>query len=188
MNYILNYSKAMNQAKWRVLETLAVLKNKWVTVIGERFLDNYGNCLTYWRVDRPDSVIVIPVWNEKLLICSPSYRPGVDQQTFDFPGGRLHPGKSPKETAYEILERELKIERSSLEYMSPVNQQPWLVDSSFSSQKLHVFEAKLKDSCVHPSAVALEYPMREIGKILSKLVCLQCRCAFLDWLYQQNIT
>ncbi|WP_289018893.1 NUDIX domain-containing protein [uncultured Desulfobacter sp.] len=176
----------MSKGKWKILETLAVFKNRWVTLIGERLLDNHGNQLNYWRIDRPDSVIVIPLRKDKLLICSPVYRPGVDMETPDFPGGRLSPDKSPKEAAYEVLERELGLERGSLEHMLPVNRKPWLVDSSFSSQKLHVFEAKLKDNCVYSTNMAIECPIQETENILSRLICLQCRCAFLDWLYQHN--
>jgi hypothetical protein len=177
----------MSNGKWQVLETLAILKNQWVSLIGERLLDNHGKELTYWRVVRGDSVIVIPVQKENFLICSPVYRPGVGRKTHDFPGGRHDPVRTPKETAYMILEREMGIKTTAVRSMQMVNEEPWLVDSSFSSQKLYVFEAVLDDDIyVDLADEGIECPIVQAEIILKRLICLQCRCALLDWLHQRK--
>jgi hypothetical protein len=46
-------------------------------MIGERLLDGAGRELDYWRVEKPDSLLVITVHRGNLILPARSYRPGV---------------------------------------------------------------------------------------------------------------
>ncbi len=172
---------------WQVLENLMIMKNRWISLIGERLLDDKGNHLSYWRVERCDSVVIIPIYRHMFLLPAPVYRPGVALKTHDFPGGRHEKGRQPIETAHMILKRELGISTVDVQTMRLMNEQPWLVDSSFSNQKLHIFEAVLNDAAlVDPTLLDVRCPIDQAETLLNKLVCLQCRCALLDWLHKHD--
>jgi hypothetical protein len=44
--------------------------------IGERWLCDQGRELEYWRVEKVDSVIVLPIQAGRLLCVRPTFRPG----------------------------------------------------------------------------------------------------------------
>lgn len=95
----------MKNNYWQLLETLVHLKNQWITFVGERLLDKQGKNITYWRVERSDSVIVIPILEEMIILPKPFYRHGVGYQTHDFPGGSHDADHDPMQTAYQVLQR-----------------------------------------------------------------------------------
>jgi hypothetical protein len=172
---------------WRVLESLMVMKNRWISLIGERLLDNKGNQLDYWRVERCDSVIILPIHQNVFILPKSEYRPGVGMRTHDFPGGRHEKCREPLQSAHLILERELGIVSADIQTISLINDKPWFVDSSFSSQKLHVFEAILKDEAlIDPGRVDICCPVNQTESLLNMLVCMQCRCALLEWKQHNN--
>ncbi len=104
----------MNQQPWQFKETILSLQTGWLTVIGEKLKTPQGRLLDYWRVEKADSVIVLPIHRQQLLLPPPVYRPGVDQATWDFPGGRCPEGQSLHTAATTILQRELGIVHSAL--------------------------------------------------------------------------
>ena len=175
----------MTSINWKLLETLARVENQWISLIGERLIDEQGQSINYWRVERSDSVIVIPVHRQQILLPKPFYRHGVGLQTYDFPGGRHNGNKEPVDTAYQVLHRELKVKASAVDHMTFLNPEGWLVDSSFSSQKVFAFEAHIsEDASVSPEVVDISQPANRTGAaiILEKLNCLQCRCALMEWI------
>jgi len=171
-------------SEWRRVHGLATIASRWVTVFAERWRDDSGSELDYWRVERPDSVIVIPVQDCSLLLPHPSFRPGVGGATLDFPGGRVAKDRDPAAMVSLILARELAIPAHAITGISPINNYGWAVDSSFSSQRLWGFSAHI-DRSLNLSDRALAKRVQATGKnitdLLDKLECLQCRALLMEW-------
>lgn len=171
-------------ASWERLDRFAELRSHWVTLIGEHLRDAQGRVLEYWRVERASSVVVLPLHRGALLLPPPSFRPGVGRATLDFPGGRLADGMRPEAQAASVIERELGIASAdmvALERLSP--EAGWDVDSSFSSQRLHGFLARLHETAT-PQAPGIERVNADaagIETLLQRLTCLQCRAVLQAW-------
>ncbi len=167
---------------WQTHDRFLELRSRWMTLIGEHLEDHQGRRLEYWRIEKADSVIILPLQGDRLLLPTPSYRPGVGQITLDFPGGRVAVGQSAEQAAVLTLERELGIPADAISQLAPLNTNGWLVNSSFSNQKLYGFVAHIE----HTSAfemVAATYSTNRSGiqELLQKLTCLQCRALLLEW-------
>ncbi|MDB9315551.1 NUDIX hydrolase [Spirulina sp. CS-785/01] len=172
---------------WKTLSRFVNIQSPWLTVIGEHLQDDQGKPLDYWRVEKDDSVIVLPLHNQQLLLPQPMYRPGVQSITLDFPGGRRPASASPEEAAYGILNRELGILPPQIATLTPLNAQGWEINSSFSNQRLYGFVATLHPQTVLDTEKLGEtYPHTSDGidTLLSRLTCLQCRMVLLEWLRQ----
>lgn len=85
----------MASQDWQVCNRILELRSQWLTLFSEHWQTGQGQQLEYWRVEKADSVIVLPVLNQQLILAPPMYRPGVQTQTLDFPGGRVSEGHSP---------------------------------------------------------------------------------------------
>jgi len=173
------------QRPWQVKDRFLELRSRWMTLIGEHLQDERGQLLEYWRVEKADSVIVLPVQNSRILLPAPSYRPGLGQITLDFPGGRISEGQDHREAALMTLKRELGIEATAVTRLTPLNSEGWAVNSSFSNQKLYGFTADIDGG---PStSELLTYPANSIGvsDFLKSLTCLQCRAVLLEWWLKQ---
>jgi len=46
---------------WQYLSRIVEIRSPWLSVIGERLVDGAGQELDYWRVEKPDSLLVITV-------------------------------------------------------------------------------------------------------------------------------
>jgi len=169
---------------WRVHDRFLELHSRWMTLIGEHLQDHQGEILEYWRIEKADSVIVLPIQNGQFLLSPPSYRPGVGQVTLDFPGGRVSDKQTPEQAAIATLTRELGIEAAEIVQIIPLNTEGWSVNSSFSNQKLYGFVAHIHSlSNLFPKAIATTYPVSAAGihQLLQDLNCLQCRAVLLEW-------
>ena len=51
---------------WQVNDRFLELRSRWMTLIGEHLQDDRGQLLEYWRVEKADSVIVLPVQNSMI--------------------------------------------------------------------------------------------------------------------------
>ncbi|WP_201220242.1 NUDIX hydrolase [Halochromatium roseum] len=121
---------------WQRLREIVRIDSDWVRLIAERWLCDKGQELEYWRVEKVDSVIVLPLYRQQLLCVRASFRPGIQRATLDFPGGRLPAGQQPLELAPLLLERELGVTPTALQRTEPLNQAPWVINSAFSNQGL----------------------------------------------------
>jgi len=169
---------------WRVQDRFLELHSRWMTLIGEHLQDHQGEILEYWRIEKADSVIVLPIQHGQFLLPLPSYRPGVGQVTSDFPGGRVSDKQTPEQAAIATLKRELGIEAAEIVQIIPLNTAGWAVNSSFSNQKLYGFVAYIhSSSTLFPKAIATTYPVSAAGihQLLQDLNCLQCRAVLLEW-------
>ncbi len=170
----------MNEQPWQFQETILSLQTGWLTLLGEKLKTPQGELLDYWRVEKADSVIVLPVYQQHLLLPPPVYRPGVGRFTWDFPGGRRSDDQNLQDAATAILERELGVAGC----LSPINQVGWPINSSFSNQHLYGFVAEIRsDAVLIPDKLGATYPLTNQGiqSLLNRLICLQCRSLLMEW-------
>ncbi len=170
---------------WKVKNTIVRISSPWVEVVAENLLDNKGNPCEYWRVEKADSIIIIPCYNGSIIVPKPSYRHGIQKETYDFPGGRRERDEDIRKSALSILSRELKIKKQDVIDLNLLNETPWYVNSSFSNQRLYGFTARISSTALLPQCLNIEsFSMEEDMKpLLNKLSCLQCRGVLLEWLY-----
>ncbi|GAB4377546.1 MAG: NUDIX hydrolase [Elainellaceae cyanobacterium] len=176
--------------RWQTCDRFLELRSHWVTLIGEHLQDDRGQTLEYWRVEKADSVIILPIQHDRILLPSPSYRPGVGEVTLDFPGGRVSEGQSPTEAAIVTLQRELGIRTAAITKLASLSIQGWLVNSSFSNQKLYGFVAQIQENVpLLPELVTSTYPVSSAGvhQLLQDITCLQCRAVLLEWWLKQQL-
>jgi hypothetical protein len=173
-----------DEQPWQVHDRFLELHSRWIRLIGEHLQDHQGEILEYWRIEKADSVIILPIQDGQFLLSPPSYRPGVGQVTLDFPGGRVSEGQTFEQAAITTLKRELGIEAANITQLIPLNTEGWAVNSSFSNQKLYGFAAHIHSiSTLFPKAIATTYPVSAVGvhQLLQDLNCLQCRAVLLEW-------
>ncbi|MFM2064521.1 MAG: hypothetical protein RLZZ507_4192 [Cyanobacteriota bacterium] len=173
---------------WQIEERFLELRSKWLTLIGEKLQDDHGNILEYWRVEKADSVVILPIHKNSIILPPPSYRPGVGELTLDFPGGRVRDGESLEFAVANILLRELGISENQITKISALNNQGWLVNSSFSNQKLYGFVAEIQSNLeIDQEYIGALYPINSTGvnDLLNHLHCLQCRAVFMEWWLHQ---
>jgi hypothetical protein len=176
-----------NSNEWRLLKEVVRTSSQWVTLVGEKWLCDKGKELEYWRVEKVDSVIVLPVHGGMLLTAKPTFRPGVRRETLDFPGGRLPNGKLPADIVPMLLERELGVSAVDIKGIRALNTAKWDINSSFSNQGLWAFTAEIADEWLpQESLVGLRASADDCGvDVLSEsLDCLQCRAVLLEWARQ----
>ena len=168
---------------WQVERPLTRLITPWLNLIGERLKTSDGAELDYWRIERADSAIVVPIWRQHLLLPAPIYRPGIQEVTLDFPGGRVQPGQSSLDAAKLILQRELTITAEAIQSIHALNLVGWPVNSSLSNQRLYGFWAQLRDDTdLAPGVVGQQYSFTPSGiaQLLAVLPCLQCRALLME--------
>jgi hypothetical protein len=177
----------MSVGEWRLIKEFVRTTSQWVTLVGERWLCDKGKELEYWRVEKVDSVIVLPIYQGMLLTAKPTFRPGVGRETLDFPGGRLPEGKLPVDIVPLLLKRELGVSVAEIKSVNALNDGKWDINSSFSNQGLWAFTAEIADEWIPSgSLVGLQANADERGidLLLKSLDCLQCRAVLLEWARQ----
>ena len=107
-----------DEEPWLLLSQMVEVRSPWLSVIGERLRDATGREREYWRVEKPDSLLVITIQDGRLLLPARSYRPGVGRTTLDFAGGRLQDPSMIPETAQALSAMEGVAEVSSLLWKS----------------------------------------------------------------------
>ncbi|UKO98219.1 NUDIX hydrolase [Nostoc sp. UHCC 0870] len=176
--------KKLSQPAWKIHDRFLELRSNWLTLIGEHLQDHQGQILEYWRIEKADSVVIIPIQSNYLILPPLSYRPGLGELTLDFPGGRAIPGQNPDTAVPAILQRELGVELATIGQIIPLNTEGWAVNSSFSNQKLYGFVAYLQPHPIVASEyVGATYPATSTGvhDLLQHLICLQCRAVLMEW-------
>lgn len=163
----------MNQQPWRKIRRIRKITSKWVNVYADELVDNDGNHLEYWHVDRADSAIVVVRQGSEFVLPEPQYRPGVGKATLDFAGGRITDDETPTQAAARLVKKELG---TNPPVLKPVNSQPLLVDSSFSNQKVYGFVTEL------PADASPKGERLTAEQLLGQLECMQCRSILLELL------
>ncbi|HSW77753.1 MAG TPA: hypothetical protein VLG36_03070 [Candidatus Chromulinivoraceae bacterium] len=153
----------------------SLVQSKWITIYKDAVKSNDGRTLEYVTVDRSDSVIIIVVKEGQFILGGEQFRPGADEKTLDFVGGRVD-SLEPTVAAEITLRRELSLDESVSIDIMLVTKSPLYVDSAFSNQKLHGYIVNLKSDVTLPSD-AKSYTYEEL---LRDLRCLQCRAILLE--------
>jgi len=172
--------------KWTVVKELKRVSTPWLTLIGERLNDNNNHQLDYWRVEKPNGILVIVVQNNQILLPKPFYRPGIGRYTLDLPGGRqINPKNKIINDARDIVKRELGIEGlNPLIDIKALNKTGWNLDSSFSNVQLYFFIARLgplvKANNLYTKK-RYSADKKGIKRLLGDINCSQCRLALLQW-------
>ena len=156
---------------WKKTKRIAQINSDWVDIYCEQWIDDKKQMLDYWRVEKADSVIIIPVYDNELLLPLEQFRPGVGYATLDFPGGRVHKNKTLEDSIYLILKKELGIKRVNVSTLMRISKKASLINSSFSNQKLYVYLAQI-DSL--PKCEYHSYKVEDYKKLSGQLECLQC--------------
>lgn len=80
-----------------------------------------------------------------------------------------------------FLVSEVGINAGAIAQVFPLNAEGWVVNSSFSNQRLYGWVAELRSGT--DLSGGSRYPATEagIGELLTELVCLQCRAVLMDW-------
>ncbi len=189
MNNLPKKDISAKDTHWNLIEEFVRIGSKWVTLIGEKWRCDKGNVLEYWRVEKVDSVIVLPLLADHIICPSRVFRPGVGRPTLDFPGGRLPKGIPPDEIVPDLLEKELNIPRSAISKIQQINDIPLLVNSSFSNQRLWGYTAVLdQDSIIPEFDSQFRFTTDESGlhQLLMLMECLQCRGLLLEWMRKRS--
>lgn len=158
-------SETSNEDHWeRIGQPIATISSPWLTVIAERYRRG-DNLLDYWRLERASSVIVMVLFRHHFILPAPQFRPGVQECTLDFVGGRRRPQESVVETAQRLLVQELpvlvsmelaqssRIQWKVLHSDAGANEEVadgvgLAVDSSVSNQRLYSVVAIIEDDAL----------------------------------------
>jgi hypothetical protein len=182
--------KKPEQHHWQKMSDIATIQSPWMSIHGERLQDDGGQLLDYWRVEKPDSAVILTMQNGKFIFPKGTYRPGVGRATLDFPGGRVPENTQPVDAVPEILYRELGVTENDVGSIMQLNAEGWPINSSFSNQLLYGFVAEIREDATLDSAKLhpiLFDKSDDIQVLLSELTCLQCRSVLLDWLWLDGI-
>lgn len=174
----------MDSSDWKTLHRFVDLHTPWLRLIGEYLMDDKEQTLQYWRIEKADSVVVLPIHRQHILLPRPVYRPGIGKATWDLPGGRVPENRSPRTVIPSILQREIGIESDMISHLTPLNSVGWPVNSAFSNQRLYGFVAILNSSAEIDSALVderISTTQTGVQKLREKLTCLQCRAVLLEW-------
>lgn len=173
---------------WRRIAEIARVESPWVRLIAERWRDDHEADLDYWRVERVASVIALPIWRERVLLPHPQFRPGINRMTLDLPGGRVPVDLTPVEAIPNILRRELGIAPAAILELRPLNEQGWIINSSFSNQELFGVIARIDDTIdITGPLIHRSIPCTRAATIAlaDELECLQCRAVLQEWTLRQ---
>lgn len=172
---------------WQVIDRFVEIKSKWLTLIGEKIRDHEGKVLDYWRVEKDDSLIIITKYKNFLVFPKQTFRPGIAQITLDFAGGRVGKNDSLENIAYKILQRELNLTQDNINFLTPLNHDGFIINSSFSNQKLWGFFCEIKpEISLESLSVGATYALNssDFSRLLTDLQCLQCRSLLFECVYQ----
>lgn len=171
-------------SNWKHVKEFLRLGTDWLTLIGDNWIDSEGNLVEYWRVEKKDSLIVLPIVRDQIVVCKPTFRPGVNLNTLDLPGGRYDKKNTITKSALDILKRELNVEEKHVNSIRQFNHQGFYVNSSFSNQLLYSCIAELSEDCILSEDEAIFYPLTQQGmtRFFNEVQCLQCRNVVHEWL------
>lgn len=173
------------QSSWKVLSEFVKIKSPWLTLIGERLQDGSHREYDYWRVEKPDGMLVVTVQNGLLILPTHMYRPGIGKTTLDLCGGRIASNENLEEEALNIIERELGISTNkNLVDINPITKRSFNVDSSFTNVKIYAYFASISPEVkIQPKNIGATYTADDAGirELLKDLDCLQCRAVLYEW-------
>lgn len=119
-------------AKWRV-ESVEKLADCRVFEVAERrsVEEDTGRKASFYVIESPDWVNVIPVTDDGLIVLIEQYRHGTEEITLEIPGGMVDDGESPADCAGRELTEETGYTAGELVYLgksrpNPAIQSNWI--------------------------------------------------------------
>jgi hypothetical protein len=176
---------------WTQAGSIVTIESPWVRLLCERWLDDRGAALEYWRVERAHSLVIVPIWHNQILFPRPQFRPGVGRLTLDLPGGRVPPSSLALEAAPVLLQKELGIAPAAVVTLELLDEHGWVINSSFSNQLLYGVVARIDDDSPVDSerlARAVSANATGVMGVLRELECLQCRAVLQEWLLRLHVS
>jgi hypothetical protein len=58
---------APEENRWHVVSQMVEVRSPWLSMIGERWRDGTEQEFEYWRVEKPDSLLVVTVHDGRLI-------------------------------------------------------------------------------------------------------------------------
>jgi 8-oxo-dGTP pyrophosphatase MutT (NUDIX family) len=113
---------------------------------------------SYYVLERPDSVSVVPVSPSGRTVLLRQERHPVDESTWEFPGGHIDPGETPEEAARREIREEAGLVGGTLEKLSwhfPI--------AGLSATRTTVFALRLDEAGL--DAARVEPGMDEIAEL-----------------------
>ena len=165
------------------MHRIASITSPWMTINVDRDVPSLGKTSEYWTVGKPDSLIVVPFQGDFVHTIRSTYRHGVQHETEDFPGGRVHPGRDLETQAVRILERECPDGLTNFIDALEVHHRGAYVDSSTLSSSVYVAFARVGDGWEGgPSCQAHKLAtMSSLWKFTQAMDCMQCSYAACVW-------
>jgi ADP-ribose diphosphatase len=113
--------------RWNTLETEA-LQDCNVFRVSRTLTEspNTGKRHSFYRIDSPDWVNVVPVTNAGEIVMVRQYRHGLRDLTLEIPGGMIDAGETPAQAAARELLEETGYRAARLEPLGNVNPNPAL--------------------------------------------------------------
>jgi hypothetical protein len=171
--------------KWKVLSLITTVKTSWLTLVGERLLDDDNIEREYWRVEKPSGALIITLYKGELILPRRMYRPGIGTRTLDFCGGRAPDNQSMDSVARTTVVREFGLTQpDSFIDLVPINTVGWDVDSSFTNVKMYGYVATISSGVtISSTKIGARYALdvRGYKQLLDELTCVQCRMLFHEW-------
>ncbi len=178
-------------ATYTVEKKIIEINTNWVKIVGEQVWDKKkGQFLDYWRIEKDNSLIVIPLFKNQFVLPDLVYRHAINRSTYDFPGGRIPHGSDIQLETIKILKREIGISQDNIHDIKQLNSEGWPINSAFSNQELFCTVATMSESINVRELKNIElFPCSKKGimGLRKKLLCLQCRAALLEWCFINNV-
>lgn len=113
------------ELEWTEKDRVEILKTPIYTVTERKSISPEKKTGSFYVIDAPDWVIVIPSAGDKFLMVK-QWRHGEKALSIEFPGGVIEKGEDPEKAAMRELKEETGYTASSLVFLGRVNPNPAL--------------------------------------------------------------
>jgi 8-oxo-dGTP pyrophosphatase MutT (NUDIX family) len=154
--------------RWKALETEA-LQDCAVFRVSRTLTESphTGKRHSFFRIDSPDWVNVVPVTTSGEIVMVRQYRHGLRDVTLEIPGGLIDPGESPEQAAARELLEETGYRAGRLAALGSVSPNPALFGNRLFAFAAHACErvAPVANESTEETVVELLQP-RELRRLL----------------------
>lgn len=146
---------------WRVRSSRYALDVPWYRVRHDEVELPDGRVIDYYRSERPDGAMVLPITADGEVLLVRQYKHGAQAVMLELPGGLVNPGEDPAAAAYREL-----LEETGFATDAPLQSLGWVMaDASKSCERLFSFIARDVAQVADPR---LEHTERASGLLLER--------------------